>query len=142
MIRPIPSATANAAALSEPLQENRFSYLILNMHYTLDVWNDPSAKRIQSVHLVGSVALFPLALIAACEAVYKNGFFLLANLGIAAANKTYQILHPHKKELSQPIPAPASALPMDLVPIAASRKTSASSPVPTPVPADAPIGPP
>ena len=83
---------------AEPLRERRFSYLTLNMKYTLYAWTDRSPhKWIQIAHKIAEITLFPFLLIAACEAIFKNGLFLLVNLGIGAANHIDQFIAPRRR---------------------------------------------
>lgn len=94
----VQTSTRSFIPFCEPVKENRFSYLTLNMNHTLNALNGRSSNKwIQIAQSIARIAIFPLLLIAAFEAIVKNGFFLFVNLGVALANKIYQILYPQKK---------------------------------------------
>ncbi len=59
------------------------AYIPLNFDYTMRAWDHVAEEPwIQKAQVIAQIAVFPLLLIAACEAVFKNGLFLVANLGI------------------------------------------------------------
>ena len=96
MAQPVLASPPALLPLTEPSRESRFAYMALNMDYTLRAWNDlPSNPAIRLAHRIAEATLFPVILIAALESVFKNGLFLIANLGIAAANTAHHIFcHP------------------------------------------------
>jgi hypothetical protein len=77
---------------SEKAREDRLPYLSLNMRYTLAAWNgEPADRWVQTARRIAQIVLFPILIFAACEALFKNGLFVIANLGICLANSLYPL---------------------------------------------------
>lgn len=68
-------------------------YFTLNMDWTIDVLRATAENKwLRMTQKVALATLFPLLMIAAFEAVVKNGFFLVAKLGIAATTQSFSFL--------------------------------------------------
>ena len=77
------------ASTTPTTKDPYFSYLVLNMKYTVWAWEGGRSTRVwvQIAHRIAQATVVPFLLLAACEGVGKNGLFLILNLGIFLANQ-------------------------------------------------------